>query len=219
MADGLVIIGAGGFGREVLDIVEAIEASGHELGFVGFVDDGDVDEDRLVRRGASLLGRTADITRFADRYVIGIGSPKAKQNIAHIADSQGLRAQTLVHPTATIGGDSELGLGCVLAAGSRVTTNVRLGNHVQLNLNSTVGHDSVLADFVSAFPCATISGGSNIGQRVTVGTGANILNGVSIGNDAYVGAGAVVIRNVDANVIVAGVPARPVTSAKAERSD
>lgn len=206
----IVIVGAGGFGREVLDVIEAINAAGGELDFLGFLDDGPVDEDLLARRGAPLLGRVSDGAPHGARYVIGIGSGAVRESLALRLVSRASEPAVLLHPAATIGADNRLGAGCILTAGCRVTTNIALGQHVQLHVNSTVGHDSTLGDFVSVFPGATVSGNVTIGAGATIGTGANILPGVVIGDGAFVGAGAVVTRDVESGQTVVGSPACPV---------
>ncbi len=98
--------------------------------------------------------------------------------------------------------------GCILTAGARVTTNITLGRHTQLHVNCTIGHDSVLDDFVSVYPGATVSGNVHLAEGVTIGTGANVLPGVTVGAGAFVGAGAVVTADVEPGVTVVGVPAR-----------
>ena len=167
----MVIIGAGGFGREVLDVVRAIETAGGNCNFVGFLDDGEVDVDRLARIDARHLGRCSDFDRFANCYVIGIGSAEARKTLASQLDAVGGHAVTLFHPFATMGADTTMGEGCVITAGVRLTTNIRLGSHVDLHVNCTVGHDSVLDDFVSVFPGATISGDVHLEKASLSGLG------------------------------------------------
>lgn len=209
----IVIVGAGGFGRECLDIVEALERDGAALEFLGFLDDGGGDPELLRRRNTSCLGPITAAPPAA-RYVIAIGDGSARRRIDEQLAGRGLSAAVLVHPQATLGSDCRIGAGTILNAGARVTTNVTIGRHVQLHANSTVGHDAVLGEFVSVFPGATISGSVVLGGGVTVGTGANVLPGVEVGERAFVGAGAVVTRDVEPRATVVGVPATPLPATR-----
>jgi sugar O-acyltransferase (sialic acid O-acetyltransferase NeuD family) len=213
--EALVIVGAGGFGREVLDVVEAMNDAGAEIEFVGYVDDAEASVPLLDRRGAPYLGPVGGLTVAGGvderaGFVIGIGAGEVRRRLDAILTNAGRRPLVLIHPMATVGGDCRIGEGCVLAAGARVTTNITLGRHTQLHVNATVGHDSVLDDFVSVYPGATVGGDVHLGEGVTVGTGANVLQGLTIGAGAFVGAGAVVTSDIAPGVTVVGVPARPV---------
>lgn len=204
----IVIVGAGGFGREVLDVIEAVNAAGGDLEFRGFVDDGPVDEELVARRGARLLGTSEALPGMDVSFVVAIGSGAVRARVVERLPS-GLSAPALlVHPASTVGGDNRISPGCILTAGCRVTTNITLGSHVQLHVNSTVGHDSKLGDFVSVYPGATVSGNVTIGAGASIGTGANVLPGVTIGDGAFVGAGAVVTGDVEPGETVVGSPAR-----------
>src|SRR5688500_16281578 len=121
MAEDLVIVGAGGHGRETLDVVEAINEIEKRWSFLGFLDDGEVRAERLSRRGAEVL-EIGDLDAGKVRYVVGIGEPLARESVAERMTRAGFAPATLVHPAATVGGDVRLADGVVLAAGARVTT-------------------------------------------------------------------------------------------------
>jgi sugar O-acyltransferase (sialic acid O-acetyltransferase NeuD family) len=203
----IAIVGAGGFGREVLDIFDALHAESNEHEFVGFFDDdARIREEILARKTSvkevdSLSGSNFEI-------VLGIGSSEYREKLAIRLGGQTFH-HSLCHPQSSLGSDVEFGVGCILAAGSRITTNVRIGNHFHLNLNSTVGHDVVIGDFVTVFPGVNISGNVVIGDKTTIGTGSSILPGVRIGSGCFIGAGAVVTKDVEDGQTVVGVPARP----------
>lgn len=210
----LVLVGAGGFGREVLDVIEAVNRfAGRPVWRIrGVVDDSpsEVNLDRLERRGIAYLGSLDDGLKLAgpSSYTVGIGSPHVRRAVALKCDDAGWEAATLVHPSVTTGFDVEIGHGSVLCAGARLTTNIRVGRHVHLNLNTTVGHDSQLGDYVSVNPLASISGDCNIEDGVLVGVAGVILNGVTVGEKATVGGSACVVRDVPPGTVVKGVPAR-----------
>ncbi|MFZ4720849.1 MAG: NeuD/PglB/VioB family sugar acetyltransferase [Ilumatobacteraceae bacterium] len=209
----IVIVGAGGLGREVLDIVDALGVAGQPVRCLGFLDDGPVRDDLLAPRGIGVLGGVrsglpADLTA-GTRFIIGIGDGAVRRTIDAALTAAGWRPMTLIHPVTSAGFGCNVGDGCIQAAGARITTNVSLGRHTQLHVNVAVGHDAVLEDFVSVLPGATISGNVRLGEGVTVGTGANVLPGITVGAGAFVGAGAVVTRDVAPGVTVVGSPARP----------
>jgi hypothetical protein len=109
MTDPIVIVGAGGFGREVLDVIEALNATRPTWDFLGFLDDGAPDEDLLHRRQAKVLGPSGALADIDAHYVIGIGSGEVRIRIDALAASFGRKAAILVHPWANVGSDTELG--------------------------------------------------------------------------------------------------------------
>ena len=129
--------------------------------------------------------------------------------LAEKCDAAGLDAATLVHPSVTRGSRVTVGAGTVLCAGVRLTTNIAIGRHVHVNLNATIGHDSVIEDYVSLNPLASISGDCVLETGVLVGVAGVVLNGLRIGRDAVVGGAACAVKDVDAGTTVVGVPARP----------
>lgn len=207
----LVIVGAGGFGHEVLDLVERATAAGADLAFVGFLDDGEPDRAGLQRRNAAHLGPTHAIPP-GYAFLIGIGDPVVRARLDDQLRGIGGEAPALIDPAASLGSNVSLGTGTFLLAGARVSTNARLGRHCHVNLNAVVGHDGILGDCVSVSPGANLGGAVRVGDRVTIGTGANVLPGVTIGDDVVIGAGAVVVGDVAAGSVVVGNPARPIRS-------
>jgi sugar O-acyltransferase (sialic acid O-acetyltransferase NeuD family) len=214
VAEQLVIIGAGGFGRETVDVVEAVNAAADApvWDLLGVVDDApsQANLDRLARRGVAFLGTSSHLTDAASRprYVVGIGSPIARRALAIRMDAAGFRAATLIHPEASFGSCIHVGEGTVVLAGARLTTNISLGRHVHLNPNVTIGHDTIVEDFVSMNPSSSVSGDCVVETGALIGVGAVVLNQLTVGAGALVGAGACVVRDVEAGVTVKGVPAR-----------
>jgi sugar O-acyltransferase (sialic acid O-acetyltransferase NeuD family) len=203
----LVIVGAGGHGREMLDIVEAINAVAPTYEFLGFVA-AEADEALLARRGARWLGPVDWLVDHEAMFAVGIGDSQTRADIDRELRGQGRVAATLVHPAASTGSDLRFDDGVALAAGARVTTNVSLGRQTQLNVNAVVSHDCIVGDYVTLSPGVLINGTVRLGDGVFLGTGAIVLPGRTVGAGARIGAGAVVVDDVAPGVTVTGVPAR-----------
>ncbi|WP_104176607.1 acetyltransferase [Cryobacterium sp. Y50] len=217
----LVIVGAGGFGREVLDVIDAINCADdvpvYEI--LGVIDSGpsETNLNRLANRGIRFLGSELDARHMVRglQFVVGVGSPSARRLIAARFATLGVPAATLVHPSSGLGSDLNIGAGSVICAGVQVSTNVTLGEHVHLNANATVGHDSSIGDFASVNPGAIVSGDVQIGMSSLLGAGSVVLQGIFVARNVIVGAAACVTRNIDQGTTVVGVPAREAPTKKA----
>ncbi|MGN7861653.1 NeuD/PglB/VioB family sugar acetyltransferase [Microbacterium sp. 22303] len=214
MADGIIVIGAGGFGRETLDVIAAINASTRDSVWdvIGVVDDApaEIQIERLRDREIRLLGGI-DLNRElfdGTHYTVGIGSPGARSRIAEKVEAWGALPAILVHPTAVVGTRVAIAAGSVVCGGAQISTNVQLGRHVQVNPGAIIGHDSVLDDFVSVNPGAIVSGEVTVSGGTLVGAGAIVLQGLAVGAGATIGAGACATRDVDPGTVVVGIPAR-----------
>lgn len=208
----LVIIGCGGFGREVHDVVDAIAQRGGEIELLGFVDDDPSAANRTLieKRGSRILGPLSwlDEAPSDTSYVIGIGNPRIADRIDRQICCRKLTAFTLVHPESTLGWNVFLSPGTIVCAGARLSTNITTGRHVHIDRNCLVGHDSHIGDYTVMFPGATVAGGVNVGARALLGSNSTVIQELETGSDVTVGAGAVVARNLPAGVTAVGVPAR-----------
>ncbi|WP_433532410.1 acetyltransferase [Micromonospora sp. CA-263727] len=223
MTTDVLIVGAGGMGREVYAVICLLNGRSRDKPcwrVLGFVDDHPTETNvGLVHRlGVPFLGSTRWLaSQPASTHVaLGVGHPRLRRETDQAIARYGLPAATVVHPNAEIGPDCVFQEGLFAAGGARVTTNVALGRHVHLNQNCTVGHDAVLDDYVSVNPLAAVSGYCRLREGVMVGTTAAVLPRLTVGRDATVGAGACVTRDVPGGAVVMGVPARPVVRSAAD---
>jgi sugar O-acyltransferase (sialic acid O-acetyltransferase NeuD family) len=212
----VVVIGAGGFGRETLDVIEAINGRDDTFRVLGVVDSApsSLNLRRLSERNVNYLGSEDEwlAEDVAASYVLAVGNPVVRATIAERWNRAGRSTVTLVHPSAVVGSRSSVGPGSVICAGAQISTNVVLGESVHVNPNATVGHDSVLNDFVSVNPGAVVSGDVTVGARSLIGAGAVILQGLRVGGKSIIGAAACVIRDVPSDSTFVGVPARQLRS-------
>jgi sugar O-acyltransferase (sialic acid O-acetyltransferase NeuD family) len=202
----VIIVGAGGHGREVAHVLRARRTAGLATPvLLGFADDGDADAALLRAFGPLLGGTVAAVSEHPGVAVLGgVGDGRVRRRLV-----DGFPAPAaVVHPWADVGGDVTLGAGTVICSHASLTTNITTGRHVHVSRGAAIGHDAVLGDYVSVMPLAAVSGGVRLDPGAFVGTGSVIRQGVHVGADAVVGMGAVVLEDVPAGVTVVGNPAR-----------
>jgi sugar O-acyltransferase (sialic acid O-acetyltransferase NeuD family) len=197
MSRRIVIIGCGGFGREVVSIVHARRSAGEDIAVDGVVDDSPSPGDlrALERLGVTYLGGTeaAAALGVGLELVVAVGNPQARRAlVARLGEE--VSYATLVHPDSTLGAAVQLGTGCVIAPGARLSTQITLGSHVHVDQNAN--------------PQACVSGSVRLGDGALVGASATVIQGLDVGEGCVIGAGAVVTRDVLPHTTVKGVPAR-----------
>lgn len=215
----LVIVGTGGFGREVLWAAQSDSGSPARPFFCDmfFVDDDESKHGEWVCDEV-VLGRIEDVPArlsFSGGrevfFVCGIGDPTLREKM--VSRIKGLPERfsnftNIQHPSFLMSGFVEVGEGSVLCAGGIATTQVKIGEHVNVNLDCTIGHDVIVEDFVNISPGVHISGYCTLKRGCNIGTGANILPDVTIGEGAVIGAGATVVKDIPPRTVAVGTPAK-----------
>lgn len=207
----IAILGAGGFGREVKTIIDAINKINPTYDFIGFFDDGI--EKGLLVNNYDVLGGISDINKYDEdlSIVVCIADPKIKKKVISKINNSHIDFPSIIHPKASITDEFvTIGKGCIICEGTIITCNIEIKDFIILNLMCTVGHDTVIEDYCSFMPSVNISGEVKIEQGVYVGTGAKIINLLDIGENTIVGAGAVVSKSLPANCTAVGIPAKPI---------
>lgn len=207
----LAIVGAGGSGREIAWLVEEINAEMPQWDFFGFVDDSATGS---TVEGYPILGRPESLlsSGVMPRVVCSIGDSSARAGVVARLEELGLEFATLVHPSVRRSRFVEIGEGSVICADSVLTTNVRVGRHVLVNIGCHIGHDSTLGDFASLMYSVNIAGEVQIGEGCYLGSSSCVINRKSIGPWTTIGAGAIVVDDIPDRVVAVGVPARTIRS-------
>ncbi len=204
----LYIIGAGGFGKEVVWLAERINESGGDWNIKGFIDD---DESLLntVIDGYPVYGGIEYLKDCRDAYVVcAVGSARVRRIIIEKLADFPIKFATLIDPSVIISKRVTVGEGVIICAGTIITVDVVICNHVIINLDCTLGHDDVIHDFVTMYPSVNVSGCCEVGTGVEFGTGMQILQGLTVCDNAIVGASACVVKDITEAGGYVGAPAK-----------
>ncbi len=214
----VVIVGAGGHGRETAEILAASAAAGGCYRPIGFIDHAPELLGRTIN-GLPVLGDSSWLRNRLDlAVVVALGNPLVLHRVVAEMRAMGLDFAQAVSPAALVSPTAELGPGVILFAGSIVNANARIGACTTLNVGATVSHDSVVGECCLLNPGARLAGNVRVGQGSDIGMGANVIQGRTIGCWTTVGAGAAVVRDLPDHVTAVGVPAR-VIKRKADGED
>jgi sugar O-acyltransferase (sialic acid O-acetyltransferase NeuD family) len=195
----LIIIGAGGHAKVVVDIANAL---GYNI--LGFLDD-----NTTINEFANLkqLGKIEDCTKYIDKakFVIAIGNNAVRKRIA---EEYNLKFATLIHPSAVVSPNATIGEGSVVMPLCVINSNTQIGEHCIINTAAIVEHDNTIGDFSHISPNATLCGTVNIGDMCHIGAAVTVINNTNICSDCIIGAGAVVTKDINKSGTYVGVPAK-----------
>lgn len=202
----LLIVGAGGLGREIAATARNLQ-QWREIMFVDDKVEGSMN-------GMSVWGTSQELKAVQTAFdvVLAIGNPQVKRQVyTSLSENSNLNFPNIVHPGARIHWPETvfLGNGNYIADGSIITTDVTIGDFVLINLACTIGHDALIKDFCSIMPSVNISGGATLEEEVFVGTGAKLIKATTLGYACVIGAGAVVNSDIPKGETWGGVPANP----------
>ena len=205
----LIIVGASGFGREVLQWAKDINNLKASWHLKGFIDD-NINALDCYPCDLSILGRIHDWQPGPNEvFVCAIAIPRVKEKLVNLLRSKGAVFVNLIHPTSIIGSYCEIGEGLVVTPRAKISPNVHIGNYVTI-LGSGVGHVRVIGDFTTITGNCSVNGHVVLGNRVFVASNASIAPSKKIGDDAYIGMGSVVVSNVKSGYKVMGNPAKKI---------
>jgi len=202
------IVGSGGFAREVLFLID-------ELGLFNkvksFIEPDQIWEDKW--KDCKIMDIPvlpfSDVMENLDQVTIAIGDAKLRQKTT-IQLPDNIKYMNPIHPDAKVSRWSKINEGCIITAGCIVTTQIEIGKHCHLNLNTTIGHDCNLGHYFTSAPAVNISGNCNFENNVYFGTGAATRQGINICNDVIIGMGAMVVKDITEAGTYVGIPAKKV---------
>lgn len=203
MKDKLIIIGASGHGKVVADI--AIKVNKWQS--IAFLDD---DQSIKTSMGLEVIGKAAGAFIYKDEadFFVAIGNNVVREKIQEKLIEEGLNVVSLIHPSATIGTDVEIGMGTVVMAGVVINSSTRIGKGCIINTSSSLDHDNVIEDYVHISPSASLAGTVKVGKGSWLGIGSIVSNNVNICSGCKVAAGAVVVKDITESGTYVGVPVR-----------
>jgi len=206
----VIIVGAGGFGREIHGWAQMCPDYNHTWKVVGFLDDGRTEHDARCVQEPPILGTVTDYQPAEDEeLLLAIGSPEIKLALARQLEDKGARFRTFIHPSVLVAPSCTIGRGSILCPYVVIGAYASIGAFVTLNLHSTVGHDATVGDGVTLSCHCDVSGFAVLERGAFLGSHASVLPSVKVGTFATLGAGSTATRTLKARTTYFGLPAKP----------
>lgn len=208
----IVIVGAGGFGREVEWLINRINKVKPTYEVVGFADDGKESGEPVGH--STVIFNTDELSKTSEKYsvAIAIGNAKVRKMLAEkISSNKNLSFPNLIDP-AVIYDEEEvtLGEGNIICGGTIMTVNINIGNFNIINLDCTIGHDDVLNNYITIYPSVNVSGNVIVDDCTEIGTGTQIIQGLSVNGNTIIGASAAVVKSIEESGTYVGVPVKKI---------
>jgi len=203
----IIIVGAGALGQELAWLIEEINDTNPEWNLKGFLDDFTFKQNKMIL-GYPTLGKYENFTSYTDCFFIaGFGDAVLREKVIRKMNTQDLKWATLISPTVRVHKSNKIGKGVVIGRYTDLTINCTIHDFAMLNIHVVLGHEVSIGEYSIISPNVTINGGGRIGKGCQIGANAFIKD-IEVGDHSIVGASSCVVKNVDANSIVAGVPAK-----------
>jgi sugar O-acyltransferase (sialic acid O-acetyltransferase NeuD family) len=208
--ENLIIIGAGGFALEVIDLIESINTDKETYKIIGLLDD---QKNDFILKKYNVIGKVSDYKKFSQHsFVIAIANPKTRESIFSELNLNDIRTPNLIHPKTemskytTLQNDSAI----IVNYSTQISAGVKIEKAVIIDSKSYIGHETILKSFVTIYPGVNISGKNIINEKSEIGLGTNIIQGLSIGLNSFIGAGSTVVNDIKDNVVAVGTPCKPI---------
>lgn len=207
----LLIVGAGGFGRETLDWLLEMPAAARDWDHIaGFIDNNLNALDGIDCTHPVIASLQDYQPTTNDRFICAVGTPRARLQVCAALQEKGAFFTTAIEPGAVISSRSNIGVGCIISSRATTGGKVSVGDHSYLLANVVVAHDCVIGRGCNLSPGAVLAGGCTVGDGVMIGINASLLPRARVGDHATIGAGSVVLRSVKPGTTVMGIPAKQI---------
>jgi sugar O-acyltransferase (sialic acid O-acetyltransferase NeuD family) len=203
MCKNLIIIGASGHGKVIVDIAQKI----NKWENIFFLDD-DVSIKEIM--GMKVVGTIPDAEKYRDntQFIVAIGNNKIRKRVQEELAIKKCKIVSLIHPDAVIGSDVEIGTGTVVMAGVVINAGSQIGNGCIINTSSSLDHENIIGDYVHVSPGAHLAGAVRVSEGCWLGIGSLISNNITICENCIIGAGAVIVSDIVESGKYVGIPAQ-----------